>query len=48
MAFGAFIGAAIGTRTSHRFEGDTLKRVFGVVMILIAALMFMKAFGVIA
>jgi uncharacterized protein len=48
VAVGAFIGAAIGTRTSHRFEGDQLKRVFGVVMILVAVLMFLKAFGVIA
>ena len=47
VAVGAFIGAAIGTRTSHRFEGDKLKRIFGVVMIVIAALMFLKAFGVI-
>jgi uncharacterized membrane protein YfcA len=41
-----FAGAAVGTRISHRFCGDTLKRVFAVVMISVAALMFLKAVGV--
>jgi len=48
VAVGAFIGAAIGTRTSHRFDVGNLKRIFAVVMIGVAILMFLKAAGVVA
>ena len=48
VAVGAFFGAAIGSRVAHRINGEQLKRLFAVLMIFVAALMFLKAAGVIA
>jgi len=46
VAVGAFIGAAFGSRIAHRVQGVGLKRMFAVVMVCVAVLMFLKAAGV--
>ncbi len=48
VAVGAFFGAAVGSRVAHRINGEQLKRLFAVLMVFVAALMFLKAAGVIA
>jgi uncharacterized membrane protein YfcA len=45
VAFGVFIGAAIGPRLSRRTAGPTLRRYFAVIMLAIAVLMLAQAFG---
>ena len=48
VAVGAFFGAAFGSRIAHRINGEQLKRLFAVLMVFVAALMFLKAAGVMA
>ncbi len=47
VAVGVFAGAAIGTRLSAKICGPKLKQAFAVVLLFIAALMFLQAAGVI-
>ncbi len=48
VAVGAFFGAAVGSRVAHRINAEQLKRLFAVLMVFVAALMFLKATGVMA
>ncbi|MGD1060693.1 MAG: sulfite exporter TauE/SafE family protein [Methanomassiliicoccales archaeon] len=47
VAIGVFAGAAVGTRLTDKIRGPKLKQAFAVVLILVAALMFLQAAGVI-
>ncbi|MEM0448894.1 MAG: sulfite exporter TauE/SafE family protein [Methanomassiliicoccales archaeon] len=46
VAIGVFLGAVAGSRLSCRVQGRTLKLVFSVVLVSVAALMALKALGV--
>ncbi|MCU0861474.1 MAG: sulfite exporter TauE/SafE family protein, partial [Methanomassiliicoccales archaeon] len=46
VAIGVFLGAVAGSRLSYRVQGRTLKLVFSVVLVSVAALMALKAVGV--
>ena len=48
VVIGAFFGAAVGSRIAHRINGEQLKRLFAVLLVFVAALMFLKAAGVVA
>ncbi len=48
VAVGAFFGAAFGSRFAHRVNANQLKRLFAVLMMFVAVLMFLKAAGVMA
>ena len=48
VAVGAFFGASVGSRVAHRINGEQLKRLFAVLMVFVAVLMFLKAAGVMA
>ena len=47
VAVGVFAGAAIGTRLTDRIRGAKLKQAFAVVLLFVAALMFLQAAGVV-
>jgi uncharacterized membrane protein YfcA len=46
VAIGTFTGAMVGSRLSSQVQGSMLKLVFAVVLVAVAALMFLKAAGV--
>ena len=46
VAIGVFGGARLGAMLSRRLQGRTLKAVFSVLLVSVAALMFLKAAGV--
>lgn len=46
VAIGVFCGSLLGSRLSKRLQGNTLKAIFSVVLIVVAILMFLKAAGV--
>lgn len=46
VAIGVFCGSLVGSRLSKRLQGKALKTVFSVVLVSVAALMFLKAMGV--
>lgn len=46
VAIGVFGGALAGSRLSKRLQGKTLKTIFSVVLVSVAALMFLKSVGV--
>ncbi|MBI0582906.1 MAG: sulfite exporter TauE/SafE family protein [Methanomassiliicoccus sp.] len=46
VAVGVFAGATVGPRLSGRIAGPTLRRYFAVIMLAVAAIMVLKALGV--
>ncbi len=46
LAVGSFIGSLIGVNLSKRFESKSLKKYFGIMVIIISIVMFLQAGGV--
>ena len=44
-ATGAFIGATLGSHTVSLVRGESLQKIFGAAIVVIAVLMFMKSAG---
>ena len=45
-AIGIFIGAVIGSRTLHRITGRSLRIMFSILLVVISAIMFLRAGGI--